>query len=239
MTLRARSTVRMMRSALAAATVLALGACANAPDTRPDKPFRTADQCIGSAIPEGWIRTNDWRGKGCGVEDSAGAREQKARIQLASAAAPPKAKAKAKAKAKPKADVSRGANAVAAGGPNNWMTIAEIAHARIGRSLTVCAGAVPDGWVERADAIAKRAAAVQELNLFNVQARPERRIDSVHWLISKDFSGTPSQKTHVVADVVRIDVKGISSWIGVAKNSIPQKDFNKLRPFFFGNTGIH
>ncbi len=144
MTLRARSTVRMMRSALAAAAVLGLGACANLPDARPDKPFRTADTCIGSAIPAGWVRTNDWRGKGCGIDDSAVARDQKPRIQLASAAAAPKVKAKAK----PKTDVSRGANAVAAG-PNNWMTIADIAHARVGRSLSVCAGDVPEGWVEK------------------------------------------------------------------------------------------
>ena len=146
MTLHARSAFRMMRPALAAAAVLGLAACANTPDTRPDKPFRTADKCIASAIPEGWVRTNDWRGKGCGVEERAGARERQARIQLASAAVP----RKVKAKAKPKADVSRGANAVAASGPNNWMTIAEIAHARIGRSLTVCVGAVPEGWVEKA-----------------------------------------------------------------------------------------
>jgi hypothetical protein len=124
---------------------LALAACANAPDVKPDKPFKTADVCADSAIPQGWIRTNDWRGKGCGVEDGASARDEKTSIQLASAADPPKAKAKARPK-----DVSRGANAVAEDGPNNWMSIEEVAHARVGRSLTACAGPVPEGWLETA-----------------------------------------------------------------------------------------
>ena len=77
-----------VRAAFAAAVTLALAACANAPDVKPDKPFKTADVCADSAIPQGWIRTNDWRGKGCGVEDGASARDEKAAIQLASAADP-------------------------------------------------------------------------------------------------------------------------------------------------------
>jgi hypothetical protein len=47
-------------------------------------------------------------------------------------------------------DVSRGVNAVAEGGPNNWMSITELDRIRIGRSLTACAGAVPAGWTETA-----------------------------------------------------------------------------------------
>jgi hypothetical protein len=146
MKLRAPSHLCRLRAALAAAMTLALGACAaTVPDAKPDKPFTTADVCAGSAIPAGWIRTNDWRGKGCGVEDSASAQSDKTSVQLASTADPPKAKVKAKPK-----DISRGANAVAENGPNNWMTIEEIAHARVGRSLTACAGDVPAGWVETA-----------------------------------------------------------------------------------------
>lgn len=150
MNLRSRSTAPMRRAALAAAIPLALGACAGGIDTKPDKPFQTANVCSDSAIPAGWIRTNDWRGKGCGVEESdaqaktsASAKKEKG-IQIASAAAPPKATAKKKA------DVSRGANAVAGDGPNNWMSIAEVARIRIGRSLTACVGDVPAGWVETA-----------------------------------------------------------------------------------------
>ena len=141
---------RMMQAALATAMTLALGACAGLVDTKPDKPFTTANVCTDSAIPDGWIRTNDWRGKGCGVEDeastqaqkSARAHDQRAGIQLASATVPPKARTKAKTKV----DLSRGVNAVAEGGPNNWMTITELDRVRIGRSLTACAGAVPEGW---------------------------------------------------------------------------------------------
>jgi len=140
----------LTRAALAAAMPLALAACAAGIDEKPDKPFRTASLCQGSAIPDGWIRTNDWRGKGCGLEaDSARAARtasvQKApRVQLASTAAAPDIKAK------PKADISRGANAVATRGPNNWMTITELDRVRIGRSLTACAGEVPAGWIEKA-----------------------------------------------------------------------------------------
>jgi hypothetical protein len=133
----------MFRAALAAAIPLALGACAGM-DTRPDKPFKTADVCIDSAVPSGWIRTNDWRGKGCGVEQSDTAHAKSTRILLASTAIPPKAKAK------PKADISRGANAVAENGPNNWMTITELDRVRVGRFLTACAGPVPEGWTEKA-----------------------------------------------------------------------------------------
>ncbi|HWE71625.1 MAG TPA: hypothetical protein VG328_00585 [Stellaceae bacterium] len=142
---RAKST-RIIRAALAAAIPLALGACAGM-DTRPDRPFRTADICVDSAVPSGWIRTNDWRGKGCGIEQSDVEAAKTARapegILLASTAIPPKAKAK------PKVDISRGANAVSEGGPNNWMTITDLDRIRIGRSLTACAGLVPEGWVEK------------------------------------------------------------------------------------------
>jgi hypothetical protein len=142
-----------LRATLAAALTLALGACAGAVDTKPDKPFQRANVCADSAIPEGWIRTNDWRAKGCGVEESAapgqksaGAGDRSAGIQLASATAPPKAKTKAK----PKVDLSRGVNTVASDGPNNWMSIIELDRVRVGRSLTACAGPVPAGWVETA-----------------------------------------------------------------------------------------
>jgi hypothetical protein len=142
----------MLRAALAAAMTLALGACASGADTKPDKPFRTANVCVGHAIPDGWIRTNDWRGKGCGIADEASSRGQKsagvgdprAGIQLASATVPQKTKTK------PKVDVSRGVNAVAEGGPNNWMSITDLDRIRVGRSLTACAGAVPAGWTETA-----------------------------------------------------------------------------------------
>jgi hypothetical protein len=137
----------LLRAALAAAIPLALGACAGGIDTKPDKPFRTANACIGTAVPEGWIRTNDWRGKGCGLAESAGARDQRAGIQLASATVPPP---KVKAKPKVPVDISRGVNAVDERGPNNWMTIAELDRVRVGRSLTACAGAVPEGWTETA-----------------------------------------------------------------------------------------
>jgi hypothetical protein len=148
MTFRARSrmTLPQLRAGIAAAMVLALGACAGGVNTRPDKPFKTANVCSGSAIPEGWIRTNDWRAKGCGADDNPAARDQRAGVQLASATAP----SKAKTKTKTPVDLSRGANAVAEGGPNNWMTIAELDRIRVGRSLTVCAGAVPEGWIETA-----------------------------------------------------------------------------------------
>jgi hypothetical protein len=137
--------IRMIRTALAAAAIpLALAACAGS-DTKPDKPFKTTNVCADSAIPAGWIRTNDWRGKGCGVGESDVARDQRAGIQLASTAVPPKDKAKTKA-----VDFSRGANAVAENGPNNWMTLAELDRTRIGRSLTACAGPVPAGWTEKA-----------------------------------------------------------------------------------------
>jgi hypothetical protein len=141
--------MKPLRAALAAAMTLALGACAGGIDAKPDKPFRTANACLGSAVPEGWIRTNDWRGKGCGLQDEASARaarDTRAGIELASATVPPP---KAKAKAKPPLDVSRGVNAVA-DGPNNWMTIAELDRVRVGRSLTACAGPVPEGWVAKA-----------------------------------------------------------------------------------------
>jgi hypothetical protein len=135
-----------LRTALAAAMTLALGACAaTAPDVKPDKPFTTANVCAGSAIPAGWIRTNDWRGKGCGIDDGATAQGEKTNVQIASMADPPKAKSKPKPK-----DISRGANAVAENGPNNWMSIEEVAHARIGRSLTACTADVPAGWIETA-----------------------------------------------------------------------------------------
>src|ERR1700749_3451301 len=98
------SSIRILRATLAAALPLALGACAGGIDTKPDKPFKTADVCADSAVPAGWIRTNDWRGKGCGIDDSATARGKSASIQLASTATAPKAKAK------PKLDISRGAN---------------------------------------------------------------------------------------------------------------------------------
>jgi hypothetical protein len=137
--------VRMILAALAAAMTLVLGACAGGIDTKPDKPVKMANVCADSAIPKGWIRTNDWRGKGCGVEENATARDQRAGIQLASTAVPPKAKAKTQA-----VDLSSGANAVAANGPNNWMTIADLDRVRIGRSLTACAGSVPEGWTEKA-----------------------------------------------------------------------------------------
>jgi hypothetical protein len=112
-------------AALAAATALTLAACAGRPDTGPDRPFTTANICADFAIPQGWIRTNDWHDKGCGDEES-----EAAHAQLASAAAPGRTKPRP-----PR---------------NNWMTITQIAHARIGRSLTACAGDVPDGWVETA-----------------------------------------------------------------------------------------
>jgi hypothetical protein len=138
-----RAYYRAARAALLASMTLALGACVGGIDTRPDHPFKTADICTGSAIPGGWIRTNDWRGKGCGVDDRDVAHDQHAGIQLASTTRKPKPKTKAKV------DLSRGANAVAEGGPNNWTTIADIAHARIGRTLTICAGGVPEGWTEK------------------------------------------------------------------------------------------
>jgi hypothetical protein len=148
------SSTRPLSRALAAAMTLALGACAGTGgggiEQKPDKPFKTANVCSDSAIPDGWIRTNDWRGKGCGIAESdtpaamaASAQEGRAGIELASASLPPRAKAK------PPADLSRGVNAVAESGPNNWMTIAELDRVRIGRSLTACAGAVPEGWVEK------------------------------------------------------------------------------------------
>ncbi len=136
--------IRMILAALAAAMTLVLGACAGV-DTKPDKPFTTANVCANSAIPAGWVRTNDWRGKGCGVDEADAASDQRAGIQFASATVPPKAKAKTKA-----VDFSRGANAVAENGPNNWMTIAEFDRTRIGRSLTACTGPVPAGWTEKA-----------------------------------------------------------------------------------------
>ena len=142
---RLRST-RMLRAAITAAIPLALNACAGM-DARPDRPFRTADVCIDSAIPDGWIRTNDWRGKGCGVESDAdaakAARAKPEGVLLASTGIPPKAKAK------PKVDISRGANAVSESGPNNWMTITELGRIRIGRSLRACAGPIPEGWTEK------------------------------------------------------------------------------------------
>jgi hypothetical protein len=144
--------MQRLRVALAAAMSLALAACAGGGvDGKPDKPFRTANACVGSAVPAGWIRINDWRGKGCGIAESAApvtketsARDRRAEIQLASATDPPKVKAKAK----PPVDISRGVNAVK-DGPNNWMTLAELDRVRVGRSLTACAGAVPQGWVEK------------------------------------------------------------------------------------------
>jgi hypothetical protein len=141
--------VRMIRVALAATIPFALAACAGM-DTKPDKPFKTTDVCVDSAVPDGWIRTNDWRGKGCGVDDGAAepARDKHAKardIQLASTTEPPKL---GKARKK-QVDISRGANAVAESGPNNWMTIAELDRVRIGRSLTVCAGPIPEGWTEK------------------------------------------------------------------------------------------
>ena len=152
MNCRSQSTRPPLRAALAAAMTLALGACAGGGiEGKPDKPFKTANVCVEHAVPAGWIRTNDWRGKGCGIEESAGAstktasargRNERAGIQLASATVPPKAQAPA--------DVSRGVNAVAADGPNNWMSIAELDRVRVGRSLTACACAVPAGWKETA-----------------------------------------------------------------------------------------
>jgi hypothetical protein len=136
------------RMVLAAAMTLALGACAGGGvDVKPDKPFKTANACLGTPIPAGWIRTNDWRGKGCGIEESAGTRaaERPSGIQLASATTAPSVKARAK----PPADLSRGVNAVAENGPNNWMSLAELDRVRVGRILTACAGAVPEGWVEK------------------------------------------------------------------------------------------
>ena len=139
--------MKPLRAALAAAMTLALGACAGGIDEKPDKPFRPANACLGTAVPAGWIRTNDWRGKGCGLEDAASARaarDHRAGIELASATVPPP-----RAKAKAPVDLSRGINAVA-DGPNNWMTIAELDRIRVGRSLTACAGPVPEGWRETA-----------------------------------------------------------------------------------------
>ncbi|HLI22557.1 MAG TPA: hypothetical protein VKV32_15640 [Stellaceae bacterium] len=83
------------------ATALALSGCAGAPHV-PDMPFTTKDVCAAAAVPDGWIRTNDWRAKGC--DEQASPRD------------------------------------------NNWMTITELSNVRIGRSLTACAGAVPQGW---------------------------------------------------------------------------------------------
>ena len=145
--------MQRLRIVLAAAMSLALGACAGGGvETKPDKPFRTANACLGSAIPAGWIRTNDWRGKGCGIEEgeapgkaAAAGRDDRAILQLVSAAVPPP---KAKAKAKKPVDISRGVNAVG-DGPNNWMSLAELDRVRVGRVLTACAGAVPEGWVEK------------------------------------------------------------------------------------------
>lgn len=147
-----------LRAALAAAMTLALAACAGIGigggrvDTKPDRPFKTTDVCLDSGMPDGWIRTNDWRGKGCGVEDgdaqakkTASAHDRDDGIQLASTAVLPSVKTKAKTK-----DVSRGVNAVSERGPNNWMTITELDRVRVGRSLTACAGAVPEGWIEKA-----------------------------------------------------------------------------------------
>jgi hypothetical protein len=132
----------MIRAAIAATIPLALAACAGM-DTKPDRPFRTTEVCADSAVPAGWIRTNDWRGKGCGIEQTNTASDKSADVQLASTASPPKARAK-----KP-VDLSRGANAVADNGPNNWMTITELDRIRIGRSLTACAGPIPEGWTEK------------------------------------------------------------------------------------------
>jgi len=124
-----RSPLFSARAALVAMLALGLSACTNlpsndAPDTKPDRPFRSANICADFPIPEGWIRTNDWRDKGCGKEE-----RDAARAQLASAGAP---RVKSSAYA------------------NNWMTITEITHVRIGRSLTACAGDVPKGWTETA-----------------------------------------------------------------------------------------
>jgi hypothetical protein len=141
-----RAPTRTIRAALALNAALALAACAGV-DVKPDKPFKTANVCAAVAIPAGWIRTNDWRGKGCGIDETAGtaARERRAGIQLVSATLAPKVKASAK----PPADLSRGVNAVAENGPNNWMSIAALDRVRVGRSLTACAGAVPAGWIEK------------------------------------------------------------------------------------------
>jgi hypothetical protein len=146
-----RACSRSWRVAFALSVPFALAACAGGIDTKPDRPFRTANVCLGSAIPDGWIRTNDWRGKGCGVDESTapakaapGAKKAAAGIQLASTAAMPNVKAK------PTIDLSRGANAVAESGPNNWVTITELDRVRIGRFLTACAGDVPAGWTETA-----------------------------------------------------------------------------------------
>ena len=142
------STMKRLGMALAAAMSLTLGACAGGGvNAKPDKPFKTANVCAADAVPGGWIRTNDWRGKGCGIAESAVTRaaDRQGGIQLASATLAPKVKAGAKAPA----DLSRGVNAVAENGPNNWMTIAELDRVRVGRNLTACAGAVPAGWVEK------------------------------------------------------------------------------------------
>lgn len=48
-----------------ASVALALSGCAGGPRHVPDMPFTTKDVCADSAIPAGWIRTNDWRAKGC------------------------------------------------------------------------------------------------------------------------------------------------------------------------------
>jgi hypothetical protein len=47
-----------------AGLALALSGCAGSSHL-PDMPFTTKDVCAASAIPDGWIRTNDWRAKGC------------------------------------------------------------------------------------------------------------------------------------------------------------------------------
>lgn len=52
------------RAALVA-VALGLSGCADTRGHVPDMPFETRDVCAGSAIPPGWIRTNDWRAKGC------------------------------------------------------------------------------------------------------------------------------------------------------------------------------
>jgi len=142
-----RSTTPLLRAALAAAMALTLGACAGGIDTKPDKPFSTTNVCTDSAVPNGWIRTNDWRAKGCGVEEN--------EVQAKKTASAKKTVGDKKTADDKKTGVQKASMKVAsakAADPsadnNNWMTITEVDRVRVGRSLTACVGGVPAGWVE-------------------------------------------------------------------------------------------
>jgi len=129
---RSRSTTPLLRAALAAAMALTLGACAGGIDTKPDKPFSTTNVCTDSAVPNGWIRTNDWRAKGCGVEEN--------EVQAKKTASAKKTVGDKKTADDKKTGVQKASMKVAsakAADPsadnNNWMTITEVDRVRVGR----------------------------------------------------------------------------------------------------------